>query len=124
MEVLGVLSESVVLKSLYCLWVESREVSLLLLQYNSCTCNLTKSLGLSLGYVDLSDLTNKIKMISDIQLAMFANLLGIVLFLLVVLYHFIQVTKTININFNYFPAFRSTISQTMSNFNVWGYLAR
>jgi hypothetical protein len=30
-------------------------------------------------------------MISDIQLAMFANLLGIVLFLLVVLYHFIQV---------------------------------
>ena len=31
------------------------------------------------------------RMISDIQLAMFANLLGIVLFLLVVLYHFIQV---------------------------------
>ena len=63
-------------------------------------------------------------MISDIQLAMFANLLGIVLFLLVVLYHFIQVAKTINIKFNYFPAFRSTTSQTMSNFNVWGYLAR
>lgn len=29
-------------------------------------------------------------MITDLQLAMFANLLGIVLFLLVVLYHFIQ----------------------------------
>jgi len=29
------------------------------------------------------------KMISDIQLAMFSNLMGIVLFLLVVLYHFI-----------------------------------
>ena len=43
--------------------------------------------------VDLSDLTNKIKMISDIQLAMFANLLGVVLFLLVVLYHFIQVSS-------------------------------
>ena len=63
-------------------------------------------------------------MISDIQLAMFANLLGIVLFLLVVLYHFIQVAKTIIIDSIFFHAFRSTTSQTMSNFNVWGYLAR
>ena len=30
------------------------------------------------------------KMISDIQLAMFSNIVGIILFLLVVLYHFIQ----------------------------------
>ena len=30
------------------------------------------------------------KMISDIQLAMFSNIIGIILFLLVVLYHFIQ----------------------------------
>lgn len=29
-------------------------------------------------------------MISDIQLAMFSNIIGIILFLLVVLYHFIQ----------------------------------
>ena len=41
-------------------------------------------------------------MISDIQLAMFANLLGIVLFLLVVLYHFIQVAKTIIIDSIFF----------------------
>jgi len=30
-------------------------------------------------------------MVSDVQLAMFSNLLGILLFLLVVLYHFINV---------------------------------
>ena len=31
-----------------------------------------------------------VRMISDIQLAMFSNIIGIILFLLVVLYHFIQ----------------------------------
>ena len=33
---------------------------------------------------------NSFKMITDIQLAMFSNLMGIMLFLLVVLYHFIS----------------------------------
>jgi hypothetical protein len=32
---------------------------------------------------------SRAKMISDVQLAMFSNLMGIMLFLLVVLYHFI-----------------------------------
>ena len=104
--------------------VESGKATFLSTEVQQLLFKLNRGSGLSLGYVDLSDLTNKIKMISDIQLAMFANLLGIVLFLLVVLYHFIQVTKTINISFNYFPALRSTTSQTLSNFNVWGYLAR
>ena len=64
-------------------------------------------------------------MISDIQLAMFANLLGIVLFLLVVLYHFIQVSsKEAITELSTCHALRSTTNQTMSNFNVWGYLAR
>ena len=67
-------------------------------------------------------------MIRDIQLAMFANLLGIVLFLLVVLYHFIQV-RCNNCNHycwveNFHVDRSTTSSYTMSNFNVWGYLAR
>jgi hypothetical protein len=33
-------------------------------------------------------------MISDVQLAMFSNLMGIFLFLLVVLYHFIAANNT------------------------------
>ena len=72
----------------------------------------------------LSDLTNKIKMISDIQLAMFANLLGIVLFLLVVLYHFIQVSSGENHSCQIAKLSGQLLGHTMSNFNVWGYLAR
>mgnify|MGYP002050111881 CR=1 FL=1 len=41
-------------------------------------------------YFQKSHKHNSPKMISDIQLAMFANIIGILLFLLVVLYHFIQ----------------------------------
>ena len=73
----------------------------------------------------LSDLTNTIKMISDIQLAMFANLLGIVLFLLVVLYHFIQVSSGENHSCQIAKLSGQLLGHNnMSNFNVWGYLAR
>jgi len=44
----------------------------------------------SITYLTESHIQRR-NMVSDIQLAMFANLIGILLFLLVVLYHFIHV---------------------------------
>ena len=46
-------------------------------------------IAITLAHFNKKKQTDESKMVSDIQLAMFSNLMGIVLFLLVVLYHFI-----------------------------------
>ena len=68
------------------IWLDSKSK----VQSRSETCCLKNKIIFTKEDVDLEKVVSKSeKMITDVQLAMFSNLMGIVLFLLVVLYHFI-----------------------------------
>jgi len=80
---------SIVLFYCYATWHKN----FLLDQYNSILSYLTISPIQFMLYVLLANVVFPPRMVTDVQLAIFANMLGVSLFLLVVLYHYVAVNN-------------------------------